>query len=73
MWKSLAAIVTAALIAGALTGFPNVNFIETVSATSSAGVKAIPAPTCPNHGWPYRQCSSSVRLVTTDRLNGQSD
>jgi hypothetical protein len=35
-------------------------------------VKAIPAPACPNRGWPYRDCGSTgttIRLVTTDRLN----
>ena len=71
MLKSLAAIVTAALIAGAITGFPDFNFVEPVSATSTAGVQAIAAPTCPDRGWPYRQCSDThrVRLVTTDRLN----
>jgi hypothetical protein len=71
MWKSLAAIITAALVAGALTGFPDLNFVESVSATSTAGIKAIPAPACPDRGWPYQQCSTgkSIRLVTTDRLN----
>ena len=68
MWKSLAAIITAALVAGALTGFPRL--VDTVSATSTAGIKQIPAPTCPQLGWPYQQCGTSkVRLVTTDRLN----
>ena len=67
MWKSLGAIITAALIAGAFTGFPRL--VEPVSATT-AGVKQIPAPTCPQLGWPYQQCGASkVRVVTTDRLN----
>jgi hypothetical protein len=70
MWKGLAAIAAAAIIAGALTGFPHLNFVEPVSATSTAGVKAIPAPACPERGWPYRHCGMPhVRLVTTDRLN----
>ena len=70
MWKSLAAVATAAVIAGALTGFPGVNFVEPVSATSTAGIKAIAAPGCPERGWPYQQCSATqVRLITTDRLN----
>ncbi len=70
MWKSLAAIVAAAVIAGAFTGFPGVGFVEPVSATSTADVKAIPAPNCPDRGWPYQQCGASqVRLITTDRLN----
>lgn len=70
MWKSLAAVATAAIVAGLLTGFPNFGFVEPVLATSTAGVKAIPAPGCPDRGWPYRQCdTASVRLVTTDRLN----
>jgi hypothetical protein len=71
MLKTFAAVITAALIAGALTGFPD--FIQPVSATSTTGVKAIPAPACPNRGWPYRDCGTTtggtVRLVTTDRLN----
>lgn len=68
MWKSFGAIITAALVAGAFTGFPRL--IEPVSATSTAGVKQIPAPACPELGWPYQQCGSTskVRLVTTDRL-----
>lgn len=70
MWKSLAAIVTAAIVAGVLTGVPNFGFVEPVLATSTVGVKAIPAPGCPDRGWPYRQCDNTkVRLVTTDRLN----
>jgi hypothetical protein len=71
MLKSLAAVVTAAIVAGAITGFPNINFVEPVSATSAAGIKAIPAPGCPERGWPYQQCggASQVRLITTDRLN----
>jgi hypothetical protein len=70
MWKSLAAVVTAAIVAGALTGFPTFSFAEPVSATSTAGVAAIAAPGCPDRGWPYRQCNSTkVRLITTDRLN----
>jgi hypothetical protein len=70
MWKSLAAVITAALIAGALTGFPNLSFVEPVSATSTAGIDAIPAPGCPDRGWPYRHCDAAkIRLVTTDRLN----
>ena len=70
MIKSLAAIVTAAVIAGALTGFPGgMNFVEPVSATSTIGIKAIAAPGCPDRGWPYQQCGAQVRLITTDRLN----
>lgn len=68
MWKSLAAIMTAAVVAGAIAGFPRL--VEPVSATSTAGIKQIPAPTCPQLGWPYQQCGASkVRLITTDRLN----
>ena len=70
MWKSLAAIMTAALVAGALTGFPDISFVEPVSATSTAGITAIAAPGCPERGWPYQQCNTtSVRLITTGRLN----
>jgi hypothetical protein len=69
MWKSLAAIATAAVIAGAFTGFPNLSFVEPVSATSTAGVAAIAAPVCPERGWPYQQCSAGkVRLIALDRL-----
>jgi hypothetical protein len=71
MWRSLVAIITAALVAGAITGFPNFSLVEPVSATSTAGIEAIPAPACPERGWPYRQCSQTrnLRLITTDRLN----
>jgi hypothetical protein len=70
MLKSLAAVVTAAVGAGAITGFPNFNIIEPVSATSSVGVKQIAAPGCPDRGWPYQYClTKTVRLVTTDKLN----
>ncbi len=68
---TIAAIAIAAVVAGAITGFPV--FVDEVSATSSVGVAAIPAPTCPNRGWPYRECSgngaTAIRLVTTDRLH----
>lgn len=67
MWKGLAAVVTAALVAGAITGFPDLT--TPVKANSTAGVKQIAAPTCPERGWPYQNCSSvQVRLITTDRL-----
>jgi len=67
MLKTFAAIVAAALIAGAMTGFPS--FIEPVSATSTVGVKPIAAPACPERGWPYQHCGAAkVRIVTTDRL-----
>lgn len=67
MWKTFAAIVAAALIAGLIVGFPT--FIEPVLATSTAGVKPIAAPACPERGWPYRHCGEGkARMVTTDRL-----
>jgi hypothetical protein len=67
MFKTFAAIVVAALIAGAFAGFPT--FIEPVSATSTAGVAPIAAPACPERGWPYQHCGEAkVRIVTTDRL-----
>ena len=68
MLKTVTAIAFAALVAGAITGFP---VVDPVSATSTAGVEQIAAPTCPNRGWPYRDCTegaASVRLITTDRL-----
>jgi hypothetical protein len=74
IWKSLSAVVFAALVAGAITGFPA---IETAKATDTPQVTkiALPAPApvattaadTSNRGWPYR--TSNVRLVTTDRLN----
>jgi hypothetical protein len=68
MMKSLAAIATAALVAGVIASMPQ--FVEPVAATSSVGVKKIAAPGCPDRGWPYRQCGvQKIRLVTTDRLN----
>lgn len=68
MWKSAAAVIVAALVAGAITGFPMLT--TSVSATSSAGTHPIAAPACPNRGWPYRECGvPNIRIVTTDRLN----
>jgi hypothetical protein len=76
IWKPLSAVVFAALVAGAITGFPG---IETAKATDTPRVTqtALPAPApapvtttaadTSNRGWPYR--TSNVRLVTTDRLN----
>ena len=82
MWKSLGAIITAALIAGAFTGFPEVvepvlatpvsTTISTtpVKAAPTVSVKQIAAPGCPQLAWPYNQCGASkIRVVTTDRLN----
>jgi hypothetical protein len=67
MWKSAAAVIVAALAAGASTGFPML--ATSVSATSSAGTHPIAAPACPDRGWPYRQCGDhDIRIVTTDRL-----
>ncbi len=69
MLKTVTAIAFAAIVAGAITGFPAV---DQVSATSTVGVEQIAAPTCPNRGWPYRDCAdgpASVRLITTDRLH----
>ena len=71
MLKTIAAIAFAAVVAGAVTGVPA--FVEQVSATSTAGVESIAAATCPNRGWPYRDCATEgatpMRLVTTDRLH----
>jgi hypothetical protein len=67
MMKGLAAIVTAALVAGAIAGVPQ--FIEPVLATSSAGVAKIAAPTCPDRGWPYRNCGTGIRTIGLDSLH----
>ena len=73
MLKAAAAIVVSALIAGAITGFPQ--FVEPVSASTTAGAALSPAPACPQRGWPYNHCGDSekgfngVRLVALDRLN----
>jgi hypothetical protein len=67
MVKSLAAIATAALVASAIAGVPQ--FIEPVSATSSAGVAKIAAPACPDRGWPYRNCGSGIRTIRLDSLH----
>jgi hypothetical protein len=72
-FKTLGAIVLAAAIAGALTGFPQV--IEPVAAASPAlNAVVTPAPACPQRGWPYNHCGDSqkglngARLVGLDRL-----
>jgi hypothetical protein len=68
MWKSAAAVIVAALVAGAITGLPVL--ATSVFATSSAGTRPIAAPSCPDRGWPYRHCGNhDIRIVTTDRLN----
>lgn len=73
MLKVLGAIILAAAIAGAITGFPQ--FIEPVAASAAQDVAAAPAPACPQRGWPYNHCGDStkglngVRLVGLDRLN----
>jgi hypothetical protein len=67
MMKGFAAIVTAALVAGAIAGFPQ--FIEPVSATSSASVAKIAAPACPDRGWPYRNCGNGIRTIRLDSLH----
>jgi len=81
MWKSFSAIVAAALVAGAFTGFPRVvepvlatpvsaSRTVPVSAAPTVAVKQTPAQACSQAAWPYNQCGGSkVRLVTTDRLN----
>ena len=81
MWKSLAAIITAALVAGAFSGFPRL--VEPVSATPvlatpaapvlakpvlatpAAAVKQIQAPACPQLAWPYNQCGASKVRLVT--------
>lgn len=73
MLKATAAIVAAALIAGAITGFPQI--VEPVEASTTADIAVSPAPACPQRGWPYNHCGNSdkgyngVRLVALDRLN----
>lgn len=73
MLKSIAAIVAAAAIAGALTGFPDLT-VPVNAAAPTAGEPTIAAPACPDRGWPYRHCGgdgsglNGARLVTTDRL-----
>ena len=71
--NALGAIVLAALIAGAITGFPQL--IEPVAAASPAVNAAVtPAPACPERGWPYNHCGDTskgmngARLVGLDRL-----
>lgn len=74
MLKISGAIVLAALIAGAITGVPQL--IEPVAAASPAlNAAATPAPACPERGWPYNHCGDSTkgmngaRIVGLDRLN----
>lgn len=74
MLKTLVAIVFAAGIAGAITGFPDI--VEPVAAEPTAiGAIAVAAPACPGRGWPYRHCGAEgaghngVRLISTDRLH----
>jgi len=73
MLKTLGAIAIAAVVAGAITGYPD--FIGSVSASAPVVDTApIAAPACPERGWPYQNCGTlpgkpAVRLISTDRLN----
>lgn len=71
MLKTVGAVAFAAILAGWLTGFSG--GVEPVSATPSVDVVPIAAPTCPDRGWPYRDCATGsatpVRVITTDRLH----
>lgn len=72
MLKATAAIVFSALVAGAITGFPQL--VEPVEASTTVSVAVSPAPACPQRGWPYNHCGdvgkgfNGVRLVAIDRL-----
>jgi hypothetical protein len=68
-WKPASAVVAAAIIAGAITGFPGLS-PEPAKASATARVVKAPIVTLDNtsdRGWPYT--ASNFRLVTTDRLN----
>jgi hypothetical protein len=73
-FKAFGAIVLAAAIAGAITGFPQL--IEPVAAAIPLpNAAATPAPACPDRGWPYNHCGNitqgmnGARIVGLDRLN----
>jgi hypothetical protein len=71
VWTSISAIAGAALIAGAITGFP-VFSPDAAKATDAPRLVtkaplAVTIADTSDRGWPYR--ASNVRIVTTDRLN----
>lgn len=70
MWKTLAAVFVAAIVAAAVTGLPIVSEEATASAAISGNKVAVPV--CSERGWPYVQCGerqeAKIRLVTTDRI-----
>ena len=73
MFKTMAAIGLAAVVAGAMTGYPD--FVGSVSASApTADTPVLAAPACPERGWPYQNCNTlpgkpQIRLISTDRLN----
>ena len=70
---AITAVVFSAIVAGAITGYPG--FAEPVSAEAVVTANPVAAPTCPQRGWPYRQCAEStalgktIRVIPIDRLN----
>ncbi|MDB5600357.1 MAG: hypothetical protein JWN71_2401 [Xanthobacteraceae bacterium] len=85
MFKTIAAIAAAALIAAAIAMMPG--FAPQADASTPTGVKGdrldirVAGPTCSQKAWPYIEAgclrdtsknagrAKTVRLVTADRLN----
>jgi hypothetical protein len=71
MYQTVTATLAAALIAGAIVGFPGLPH-----ATDTSPMTAAPPPVATPpagdqgtaRGWPYSHPPGQIRLITTDRL-----
>jgi len=72
MLKTFAAIAFSAVVAGAITGYPD--FVSPVKASAPvADAPVIAAPACPEQGWPYQTCNSAgtkpvIRVIAIDKV-----
>jgi hypothetical protein len=70
MYQTATATLAAALIAGAIVGFPGLpHATGTQHVTPAPLPAATPAADDPAaaRGWPYSQHTAHIRLITTDR------
>lgn len=80
MWKTISAIATAAMIAGAISLLPGSDVIASAPAASAKTDRADLPQSCTQHSWPYYTTAClrddsrnagrvlKVRVVSTDRV-----
>ncbi|HWM48581.1 MAG TPA: hypothetical protein VNR11_16875 [Xanthobacteraceae bacterium] len=71
LYQAATATLAAALIAGAIVGFPGLPHATGTSQVTVEPLPAVPSPPgdpTAARGWPYSQHAGQVRLITTDRL-----